>query len=162
MMRGMRLEKREFPFPIPNGWFAVAYADEIAPGTVHGARYFGEDLALFRSAAGEVRVLDAYCPHLGANIARGGTVEGDTIRCPFHGWRFAGDGACVEVPYAERIPPRARLRAWPSLERNGVIWAWRHAEGKPPDWDVPLIPELASPDWTAPERYRWKIRSRNQ
>ncbi len=162
MIAGMRLEKREFPFPIPNGWFAVAYGDELSPGETRGVRYFGEDLVVFRTAGGEVRVLDAYCPHLGANIARGGKVEGDTIRCPFHGWRFAADGACVEVPYAERIPPRARLRAWPSLERNGIVWVWRHAQGKPPDWDVPIIPELSNPDWTAPDRYRWKIRSRNQ
>ena len=106
--------------------------------------------------------MDAYCPHLGANLARGGKVEGDTIRCPFHGWRFAGDGACVEIPYAQRVPPRAQLRAWPAHERNGALWVWRHAEGKPPDWDVPEIPEIGDADWTAPERYRWKIRSRNQ
>ncbi len=162
MMAAMRLETRRFPFPMPNGWFAVAQGDELAPGEVRGLRYFGEELVAFRTEGGEARVLDAYCPHLGANIGRGGKVEGDTIRCPFHGWRFAGDGACVEVPYAERIPPRARLRAWPALERNGVLWVWRHAEGKPPDWDVPLIPEIGDSDWTEPERYRWKIRSRNQ
>jgi 3-ketosteroid 9alpha-monooxygenase subunit A len=156
------LEKRVFPFPIPNGWFAVAYSDELTPGKVIPLRYFGEDLVAFRAQSGPVRVLEAYCPHLGANLARGGVVEGDTIRCPFHGWRFGGDGGCVEIPYAQRIPPRARLRAWESLERNGLVWVWRHAEGKPPDWDVPRIPEVGDSNWSAPERYRWKIRSRNQ
>ena len=87
-------------------------------------------------------MLDAYCPHLGANIGHGGKVEGDTIRCPFHGWRFGGDGTCIEVPYAQRIPPKARLVSWPLIERNGAIWIWRHAEGKPPTWDVPEIPEF--------------------
>src|SRR5258705_3152383 len=122
----MRLQTREFPFPIPNGWFMVAYSDEIAAGKVLGLRYFGEDLVAYRGADGAVRVMDAYCPHLGANLSRGGKVEGDTIRCPFHGWRFAGDGACVEIPYAQRIPPRAQLRVWPSLERNGALWVWSH------------------------------------
>ena len=107
-------------------------------------------------------MLDAYCPHLGAHLGAGGKVEGDTIRCPFHGWRFDGDGACVEIPYAQRIPPKARLRAWPVIERNGAILVWRHAEGKPPDWDVPEIPEFATPTGPPPSCYRWKIRTRNQ
>ena len=158
----MQRERRTFPFPLPNGWFMVAYAEELAPGKAVPLRYFGEDLVAYRSAGGEARVLDAYCPHLGANLSRGGVVEGDTIRCPFHGWRFAGDGSCVEIPYAQRIPPRARLHAWTTLERNGAVYVWRHAEGKPPGYDVPVIPERSDLEWTAPERYRWKIRSRTQ
>jgi len=158
----MQLEKRVFPFPLPNGWFMVAYSEELAPGKPVALRYFGEDLVAFRGEGGQARVMDAYCPHLGANLARGGKVEGDTIRCPFHGWRFAGDGQCVEIPYAQRIPPRARLHSWTTLERNGAVYLWRHAEGKPPSYDVPVIPERTDPEWTAPERYRWKIRSRSQ
>jgi len=158
----MQAAKREFPFPLPNGWFTVGYSSEVAPGQVVPLRYFGSDLVLFRTETGDARVLDAYCPHLGAHIGRGGKVEGDTIRCPFHGWRFGSDGACVEVPYAQRIPPKARLGCWPLIERNGAIWVWRHAEGKPPSWDVPEIPEFASPDWTEPDFYRWKIGTRNQ
>jgi nitrite reductase/ring-hydroxylating ferredoxin subunit len=159
----MKAPARSFPFPLPNGWFAVGYSDELEPGRVLERSYFGQPLAIFRSEEGPTRVLDAYCPHLGANLARGGKVEGDSLRCPFHGWRFAGsDGTCVEIPYAQRIPPKARIGAWPVVERNGAIWVWRHAEGKPPSWDVPEIPELSSDEWTAPDRYRWKIRSRNQ
>ncbi len=158
----MQARAREFPFPLPNGWFAVGYSHELAPGQVLPLRYFATDLVLYRSVAGVARVLDAYCPHLGANIGRGGKVLGDTIRCPFHGWRFGSDGACVEVPYAQRIPPKARLGAWPLVERNGAIWVWRHAEGKPPEWDVPVIPEFGNPDWTEPDEYRWKVRTCNQ
>lgn len=158
----MQAPARSFPFPLPNGWFAVGYSDELAPGRVLERHYFGQPLALFRAENGPARVLDAYCPHLGANLARGGKVEGDSLRCPFHGWRFASDGTCVEIPYAQRVPPKARIGAWPVVERNGAIWVWRHAEGKPPTWEVPEIPELSDADWTAPDRYRWKIRSRNQ
>ena len=58
---------------------------------------------MFRTLAGVVHVLDAYCPHLGANMAVGGAVRGDCIECPFHGWRFKGeDGKCTVVPYSEK------------------------------------------------------------
>jgi nitrite reductase/ring-hydroxylating ferredoxin subunit len=153
---------REFPFPIPNGWFTVGYSNEFPAGEVRPLRYFGQDLVAYRAASGELRVFDAYCPHLGAHLGRGGKVEGDTIRCPFHGWRFSADGVCVEIPYAQRIPPKAALRCWPTLERNGATWVWYHPEGKPPTYDVPVIPEMSSADWSAPDFYRWRIRSRNQ
>lgn len=63
----------------------------------------GEQVAVFRAENGKVHVVDAYCPHLGANLAVGGRVLGDCIECPFHGWQFQGsDGKCVKVPYAEK------------------------------------------------------------
>src|SRR6185436_3368986 len=60
--------------PIPNGWFAVAWSKDFVPGDVKRARYFGQDLVLFRTRDGHMRVLDAYCPHLGAHLAEGGRV----------------------------------------------------------------------------------------
>ena len=92
----------------------------------------------------------------------GGKVEGDGIRCPFHGWRFDGTGVCVEVPYAKKIPPKARLRTWDVVEKNGLVFAWRHAGGAPPAWEVPDVPELGDPAWTPPERREWIIRSCSQ
>ena len=99
--------------PIPSGWFAVATSDELAPGGVLARHYFGRELVVFRTEGGAPGVLDAYCPHLGAHLAVGGRVEGESLRCPFHAWEFATDGACRAIPYAKRIPPNARaaLRA---------------------------------------------------
>ncbi len=154
--------QREFPFPLPNGWFMVAWADDLGPGAVLPLHCFGTDLVIFRTASGVPRVLDAFCPHLGAHLGHGGSVRGDTIRCPFHGWRFDGSGACAEIPYASRIPPTAKLRSWPVVERNRILWVWRHAEGAAPAWDVPVIPEAESEDWSPFDRYEWKIRSRSQ
>lgn len=139
-----------FPFPVPNGWFIVARADEIAPGQLKPLHYFGRDLVLFRTADGTPRVLGAYCPHLGAHLAAGGKVVGDTVQCPFHGWRFDGaSGACVEVPYddVDYIPRTAAARVYPTIERNHMIWAWHHLEGGEPFYDVPQVPEFHDPDW---------------
>ena len=147
---------------IPNGWFQVAYSDELAPGAVLPIDYFGQSLVLFRTATGEAKVLDAFCPHLGAHLGNGGTVKGDCIRCPFHAWEFDGAGQCVTIPYAHKIPPKAKLRAWPVHEVAGLVMVWHHADGAPPAWELPAVPEYGNPEWTDYERRRWKVRTRNQ
>jgi 3-ketosteroid 9alpha-monooxygenase subunit A len=131
----------------PRGWFVVAFSDEIATGAVRPLRYFGQDLVAFRAQDGAVRVLDAYCPHLGAHLGHGGCVVGDAIQCPFHAWRFGADGRCVEVPYARKIPPGARVKAWPVHEVNGVILVWHDRDGGGPDFTIPVIPEHGTDAW---------------
>ena len=148
-----------FPFPIPNGWFAVAWSDDLAPGEVQAAYCFGSHLALYRTESGEARVLDAYCPHLGAHLGHGGSVVGETIRCPFHAWRFDGDGTCVEIPYARKIPPRARTRVWEVIERYGMIFAWHHLEGKPPFYELPELGAFDDPAWTEPKHFDFRVRT---
>lgn len=141
---------KRFPFPVPNGWFIVARADEVAAGEVMPLYCFGRDLVVYRTDTGTTRVLDGHCPHLGAHLGVGGRVEGECIRCPFHGWVFDGaSGSCVEVPYdaVDFIPQRARTHSYPTLERNGMIWAWHHLEGGEPFYDVPTVPEFDDPKW---------------
>ena len=148
-----------FPFPMPNGWFAVAHSSEVVAGSVQAVHYFGRDLALYRTASGAARVVDAYCPHLGAHLAVGGTVDGETLACPFHGWRFDGTGACVEIPYAdsEHIPARAAVRAYPVVERNGLVFVWYHAQDGDPFYEVPVVPEFDDPGWLAPHPVEFHI-----
>ena len=70
-----------FPFSrYPNGWFQIAYSDELEKGQVVPLRYFGKDLVLFRTEGGEAQLLDAYCPHLGAHLGHGGKVQGEIGR----------------------------------------------------------------------------------
>ena len=154
--------QRQFPFPIPNGWFQVAYSDELAPRELRGLHYFDSELVLYRGEDGRARVLDAYCPHLGAHLGCGGEVRGNRIRCPFHAWEFDSDGKCVAIPYAEKIPPKASIRSWPVDEKNGMIMVHHHKQEKPPSFEVPVVPEYASPEWTDYYRRDWIIRSRNQ
>jgi len=142
---------------IPNGWFAVAWSRDLVPGDVQRVRCFDEELVLFRTRSGEARLLDGYCPHLGAHLAEGGRVVGESLRCPFHGWEFDGDGRCTHIPYCEKIPPRARAEAWEVVERNHMIFAWHHAERKPADWEVPVMPEIGDPAWTEPRRFDLEV-----
>ena len=150
--------KRVFPFPAyPNGWFAVCYSDEIMPCEVKPLEYFGNPLVVYRTEAGEARVIDAHCPHLGAHLGFGGAVVGDTVRCPFHHWRFGADGTCVDVPYAQRIPPLAKIGVWPTCESSGLVFVWHHAEQKPPASPIPPIEEYGAPGWGDYVRFRWKV-----
>jgi 3-ketosteroid 9alpha-monooxygenase subunit A len=142
----------------PDGWFGIADSDALLPGQLRRLRYFGRELVLLRSRDGVAHLFDAYCPHLGAHLGVGGTIVDDTLRCPFHGWRFDGSGRCVEIPYAKRIPPGARLTPWRLDERHGVILAWHHARGEAPGWRVPELLEWDAPGWSAPVRRSFRVR----
>ncbi len=125
-----------YPFPaVPDGWFSIGASSEIGPGQLTAKHYLGRELVAFRGEDGQARVFDAYCPHLGAHLGVGGRVCGDGIVCPFHGWRFDGDGQLAEVPRLGR-PPRVATRAWEVCERNGRIFVWHHAGGAPPSYGV--------------------------
>lgn len=153
---------KRFPFPIPNGWFIVAEAADLAPGTVVPVYAFGRELVLFRTESGAPRLVDSYCAHLGANLAVGGRVEGDGIRCPFHGWCYDGaSGRCIDIPYTdtEHIPSKAQVRAFPTLERNGMVWAWHHLAGGEPFYDVPVVPEFEDPAWSEPATRTFEVQS---
>jgi nitrite reductase/ring-hydroxylating ferredoxin subunit len=151
-------EREHTQLPMPNGWFAVGWSKDLVTGDVKSIHYLGEDLVLFRTRSGEARVLDAYCAHLGAHLGEGGRVIGDTVRCPFHGWQYDGDsGQCVHIPYCEKIPERARVRAWPVQEKNGLTFVWYHDEGKPPAWDFPQMPELSDSAWSEPRTFEAEL-----
>lgn len=146
-----------YPFPAsPNGWFCVGATEDLAPGAVTPVRYLGRDLVLFRGNDGGARVFDAHCPHFGAHLGVGGRVCGDGIACPFHGWRFDGDGQLVEVPRLDR-PPRVAARAWVVCERNGRIFVWHHADGEPPSFDVIAYREDEA-DWTPWRSNSYRVR----
>ena len=134
-----------YPLPeVPNGWWHVGPSADLAPGDVKPVRYFGRELVLFRTEGGVARAMDAHCPHLGAHLGHGGTVVGERLRCPFHGWEYDERGRCVHIPYSSVPPLPLRTKRWPLLERNQMLYLYFDAEGREPDWEFPLIPEFYS------------------
>src|SRR6266540_2708931 len=109
---------RRFPSDrIARGWYQIGWSDEFQIGQVVPLHYFDRDLIAYRGESGELTVLDAFCLHLGAHLGYGGTVEGDSVRCPFHGWLWASNGANVEIPYGScRAMGHVRLRRWNVVE----------------------------------------------
>lgn len=143
----LRRKKGNVPPPYPNGWFRLLDSRDLKPGEVKNVDVLGQHLAVYRGESGVVAVLDAYCPHLGANLALGGKVKGDCLECPFHGWTFNGSGKCVEIPYASKVPDLAKTKAWTSMEHNQQILVWFDAEGREPYWHPPQIQPVHDGQW---------------
>ena len=147
----------------PRGWFMIAIADEVTQEP-QPVRYFGKEMALYRGKSGRVVLLDAFCPHMKVNIARNTTsyvvrddtrIEGDSIRCPAHGWRFTPEGQCDDIPYSTHgIPKAACIKAHKVVERAGCIWMWHDMEGGAPDFD---LPDFAEYDQTEQGWVRWTV-----
>lgn len=144
---------------IPSGWYCVGFSGELAPGRVLARRYFGRDLVLWRTAGGRAVLGDAYCPHLGAHLGHGGRVEGEVLRCPFHGFCFDPEGRCVSTPYGRKAPPGARIPTWEVREAHGVILAWFDSAGGAPGWEV-AGEEIEG--WSRLKHTGWTLRSHPQ
>jgi phenylpropionate dioxygenase-like ring-hydroxylating dioxygenase large terminal subunit len=152
--------ERRFPFdPFPVGWYVLGRADELAPGQVDSQVFCGKEVVLWRDAAGTAHLHGAFCPHLGAHLGRGGAVDGDTLVCPFHHFRFRGDGTCVSTPYGHAPPKRACLDTWPLVERNGLLIAWWHPHGRAPHFEIPAHDMEG---WTPLRTRAWPLRSHPQ
>jgi 3-ketosteroid 9alpha-monooxygenase subunit A len=149
------------PSVFPRGWFIVAESKELDAGPL-GVRFFGQDFALYRGNSGKPVLLDAYCAHMGTHLANsksciivqsGEQVEGDSIRCPYHGWRFGPDGQCNDIPYHKGpIPRSAAIKSYPVEEVMGIIMAWYDPEGGAPEYAAPFLPEWNDPSWV-----RWEL-----
>jgi phenylpropionate dioxygenase-like ring-hydroxylating dioxygenase large terminal subunit len=141
----------------PVGWYAVAFSSELRT-EVLTRRALGREVVVYRTASGAVHVTGAHCPHLGAHFGHGGKVEGELLRCPFHGFQFDGGGACVATPYGKK-PPAIRTETLPTRELDGVVFAWFDPAGGLPRFELPT---LDGAGWSPPATRSWVIRSHPQ
>lgn len=149
------------PHKFPRGWFVVAESRDLEaePLALH---FFGRDLALYRGESGQPVLLDAHCKHMGTHLTasksavitkEGKQVEGDSIRCPYHGWRYASDGTIDDIPYHDGpYPKSASIRSYPVREVMNCILAWYDEEDGKPEYEPPLIKEWKDSQWV-----RWEL-----
>jgi 3-ketosteroid 9alpha-monooxygenase subunit A len=156
------IESVAAPARFARGWHCLGLERDFADGKPHQVEAFGQRLVVFAGEDGQVNVLDAYCRHMGGDLSQG-TVKGNEIACPFHDWRWGGDGRCKSIPYARRVPLRARTAAWPTLLQDGMLFVWNDPEGNPPPEDVtiPRIPAYGDPEFTEWVWYTTKIDGSN-
>lgn len=112
-------------------WHPVALAQEVVHAPL-AVRLLEQELVLWRDLAGEVRAFVDRCPHRGARLSMG-RVSGDRLECPYHGWQFASDGHCAQVPAVpEFVPPPAHcVRAFAVQEAYGLVWVQLEAADTP-------------------------------
>ncbi|KAL0126352.1 hypothetical protein PUN28_005029 [Cardiocondyla obscurior] len=148
----------KLPPVYPNGWFALLESSQLKRGQVKHVCALSENFAVFRTEKGVVNILDAYCPHLGANMAEGGHVKGDCLQCPFHKWTFRGeDGYCESIPYSEKVPHIARAKVWKSCEINRLIFVWYHSESAEPNWHPQSFTCISNGEWRYQGRNEYLI-----
>lgn len=122
---------------VAEGWYWALPSSALKKGEVKPVNLMGKELALFRTQSGQVKAIEAYCPHMGAHLAEG-KVVGEELRCFFHGWHFNGHGECTRVPSLPK-PPKVKNEVWPTAEKYGLIWVYTAKEPRQP---VPYELEL--------------------
>ncbi|MCK5881562.1 MAG: Rieske 2Fe-2S domain-containing protein [Sinobacterium sp.] len=148
MTKYAKIEAAEIHERYARGWHCVGTVDEFKKEPKR-LEYFGSKLVAYRGEDGQLNVLDGYCPHMGADLSEG-YLEGDSLRCAMHGWRWGKDGVCDDIPYAKNIPPKACIKPWPTLERNGLVFVYHDAENNAPleSEMPPVMDECSSGEWS--------------
>lgn len=103
-------------------WWAVARSADI--GTPQSALLLGERLVVYRTVSGRPVVQSRRCSHRGGDLSNG-TVHGEAIACPYHGWQFNADGKCSHIPSLDdqgKIPAKATIATYPAIEKWGHVW----------------------------------------
>ena len=131
-------------------WFAVL-SDEVRPGSLKRYELLGEPVLIGRTKAGEVFAMRDICPHRAAPLSAGRVVdrdgEGETVECPYHGWRFRPDGGCAAIPSLTGEQAfdvaRIRVRSYPARESQGLVFVWMGSDPRlpaEPDHEPPVFP----------------------
>jgi len=131
-----------------NFWIPVAFAGELQSDKPYAFQLFGEPLVLFRDSVGSPHCLADYCPHRGAPLSLG-DVDGDTLRCKYHGWRIGGAGACSTLPSLDdptAAGRRAAVPSYPMREAGGVLWVWPGDPARAGDREPPVPTPPANRD----------------
>ncbi|HUH86215.1 MAG TPA: Rieske 2Fe-2S domain-containing protein [Stellaceae bacterium] len=142
-------------------WIPAALGSELkADGDPMRLLLLGEKLLAFRDSAGRVGVMDQRCPHRCASLFLGRNEE-NGLRCVYHGWKFDTTGACVDMP---SVPPeqdfkhKVRAKAYPTAERNGIIWVYmgqRQQVPPLPAIEASLLPQSDMTQQLVQRRCNW-------
>ncbi|MFT4624441.1 MAG: phenylpropionate dioxygenase-like ring-hydroxylating dioxygenase large terminal subunit [Myxococcota bacterium] len=122
-------------------WLPVCASLDLPPGAVRTVVSGEREGVVWRGASGVLGAVEAWCPHLGAHLGKGGTVDDDELVCPFHQWRFEPQGGCTALGYpAPAVPPNGRAQAWESRESNGQVQVRQPAEEALPKRGLGQVP----------------------
>jgi len=141
---------------VTEAWYFLALGRDVAAGSLKRYEVMGEPVLLGRTRAGAVYAMRDICPHRAAPLSAGRMVarpgEGETVECPYHGWRFRPDGVCAAIPSLVEdqadMADRIRVRAYPVAESQGMVFVWMGGgvrRGTEPDHAPPVFPDAEGP-----------------
>lgn len=122
---------------VVESWYCVGPLESLSEKKILNAQIGQQKLVLFQTEKGSVHCLDAFCAHMGLNLATG-TVEGERLRCQFHHWSYDGQGE-ASTPNCQKLKDNRNLNSYPVEIRYGLIWVWA---GKTPAYSLPFHPDL--------------------
>ena len=115
------------PWP-HNAWYQAAWAHEVKDGPFP-RMLLNEPVVLFRDKDGNVHALEDRCCHRATPLRLGDVVD-EGLQCGYHGLIFDGSGKCVRIPGQDSIPPQAKVRSYPLVEKQEILWIWMGDAGK--------------------------------
>jgi vanillate O-demethylase monooxygenase subunit len=137
---------------LKNTWYVAAWSHEIAAEGMMSRTITRTPILFWRDSAGKVAAIEDRCCHRAAPLSMGRR-EGDNIRCMYHGLLFDPSGQCIDIPSQEFIPPAAKVRAFPVIERHKWVWIWMGAPEKADPRSIPDTHYLDDPDWRGTPGY---------
>ena len=132
---------------LKNCWYVAAWDHELIDGKQLARTILEKPVVLYKGESGRVVALEDRCCHRGAPLSMG-RIEGDCMRCMYHGMKFEPSGKCIQIPGQDIIPPKLGVRSYPVVERDHLVWIWM---GDPAQADPSLIvdyPPLHDPGWS--------------
>lgn len=137
---------------IKNTWYVAAWDKEVTTDGLFARTIIGMPVLMYRKENGDIVALEDRCCHRGAPLSAGRR-EGDCVRCMYHGLKFDAQGQCIEAPAQPRIPPQARVRTFPVVQRHRWIWIWMGDPGRADPALIAETPWLDHPDWRSLDGY---------
>ena len=126
-------------------WHPVARSQDVAMGKAKAVRILGEDLTVYRGQSGRAYLVAGRCAHRLTRLASG-WVDGDDIRCMYHGWKYDGTGQCLEMPAeGPGLAQGVRIAGYPTNEYGGLVFAYM-GEAPAPEFDLPRKEVFERPD----------------
>jgi renierapurpurin 18,18'-hydroxylase len=148
-LRGQIIQNRVREVGInKNYWYPVRWANQLQPGQVVSVTIWQQAIALYRDQVGQLHALEDACPHKGVALHKG-QVQGENLLCPYHGWKFDGNGTCIGIPYlpAGQKLPCAQASSYAVQEKYGIIWVFPGDQSLSHQRYLPQVAEFDNPDF---------------
>ncbi len=144
---------------LKSAWYVAAFSADLTTEKPLGRKFLNEPVVLFRTRSGKAAATEDRCSHRAMPLSAG-HVDGDILRCPYHGLEFDGAGKCTRIPNQDKVPLAAHIRAYPVVEQDSLIWIWmgapeladpalirRHTEHSDPNWSWTHFYFHVNSDW---------------